>query len=143
MGMSGEIEDGDLKSMMKMKMRRGSFNNADIPDYLDMLVQICNVDAKIQKKNKKAKVLFQISVGDDTDYFISIDSGKFSAGEKKVENPNVTVWMDPTIASGIFAGTVNAASAYMTKELKFEGSMMLGMKFKQITDAVAKIVENS
>ena len=142
-GDAGEIEDGNLKSMMKMKMRRGSFTNADIPDYLDMLVQICNEDAKIQKKNKKTKVLFQISVGDDKDYFISIDNGKFSAGEKKVENPNVTVWMDPSIASGIFAGTVNAASAYMTKEIKFEGSMMLGMKFKTVTDAVAKILEKS
>ena len=38
---------------------------------------------------------------------------------------------------------INAASAYMAKELKFEGSMMLGMKFKQVTDAVAKIIENS
>ncbi|TFG21006.1 MAG: hypothetical protein EU530_01570 [Promethearchaeota archaeon] len=138
-----ESEDRDLKSMMKIKMKRGSFTNYDIPEYLDMLVQICNEDAKIHKKNKKTKVLFQISVGDDKDYYIHIDNGKFSAGEKKVNDPNVTVWMDPSIASGIFAGTVNAATAYMTKELKFEGSMMLGMKFKTVTDTVAKILEKS
>ena len=58
-----------------------------------------------------------------------------------MESPNVTVKMDPSISSGIFAGTINAASAYMTKELKFEGSMILGMKFKQITDLVAKELE--
>ena len=142
-GDAGEIKDGDLKSVIKMKIKRGSFTNDDIPDYLDMLVQICNDDAKIQKKNKKTKVLFQISVGNAIDYFIKIDNGAFSAGESKVENSNVTVWMDPSIASGIFAGTVNAATAYMTKELKFEGSMMLGMKFKQVTDAVTKIIEKS
>ena len=51
--------------------------------------------------------------------------------------------MDPSIASGIFAGTVNAASAYMAKELKFEGSMMLGLKFRTITDAVAKELEDA
>jgi putative sterol carrier protein len=51
--------------------------------------------------------------------------------------------MDPSIAGGVFAGTVNTASAYMAKELTFEGSMMLGLKFRTITEAVAKEIENA
>jgi len=84
------------------------------------------------------KTVFQISIGEEKNYYIKIESGVFSTGEDKVENPNVTIRMNPSIASDIFAGTINASSAYMTKELQFEGSMMLGMKFKQITDAVSK-----
>jgi len=136
-----DIDEGNLKSLMKMKIKRRKFTNDDIPPYLEMLAQICNVDEKIQKKNKKAKLLFQISIGDNKHYYIKIENGFFSVGESKVEKPDVTIWMDPSIASGIFMGSVNAASAYMSKELLFEGSMMLGMKFRNFTDAVIKELE--
>jgi 2,4-dienoyl-CoA reductase-like NADH-dependent reductase (Old Yellow Enzyme family)/thioredoxin reductase/putative sterol carrier protein len=137
-----DVEDGDLKSLMKMKIRRKTFTNDDIPTYLEMLAQVCNEDEKIQKKNKKAKFLFQISISDDKYYYIKVENGFFSVGETKVEEPDVTIWIDPSIASGIFMGSVNPASAYMSKELLFEGSMMLGMKFKNFTDAVIKELES-
>jgi 2,4-dienoyl-CoA reductase-like NADH-dependent reductase (Old Yellow Enzyme family)/thioredoxin reductase/putative sterol carrier protein len=138
-----ELKEGDLKSLIKMKMKRSTFTNDDIPDYLEMMVQICNEDEKIRKKNKKTQLLFQIEIGKDKNYYIKIENGYFSAGESKVENPNVTVCMDETIASGIFMGTINAASAYMAKELKFEGSMMHGIKFRALTDAVIKELEKT
>ncbi len=136
-----EIQDGDLKSLMRMKIKRRSFTNDDIPDYLDMMAKICNENEKIRKKNKKTNLVFQISIGDEKHYFIKIENGNFSTGESKVDNPNVTIWMDPSIAGGIFAGTVNSASAYMSKELKFEGSMMHGIKFRSLTEAVIKELE--
>ena len=138
-----DIKDGDLKSLIKIKIKRRTFTNDDIPSYLDLLTKICNENEKIQKKNKKTNLLFQISIGNDKHYYIRIENGKFSTGENKVENPNVTICMDPSIASGVFAGTVNAASAYIAKELKFEGSMMLGLKFRTITDTVTKELEES
>ena len=138
-----ELEKGDLKSLIKMKMKRRTFTNDDIPDYLEMMVQICNTNEKIRKKNKKTQLLFQIAIGDDKNYYIKIENGHFSAGESKVENPNVTICMDESIASGIFMGTINAASAYMAKELKFEGSMIHGMRFRSLTDTVIKELENT
>jgi len=138
-----DVKEGDLKSLMNIKIKRRTFTNDDIPSYLDLLTQICNENEKIQKKNKKTKLLFQISIGEDIHYFIKIENGVFSTGEEIVENPDVTIIMDSSIASGIFAGTINAASAYMAKELKFEGSMMLGLKFRAITDAVAKELEDA
>ncbi|MHA2307861.1 MAG: oxidoreductase [Candidatus Heimdallarchaeaceae archaeon] len=138
-----ELQEGDLKSLMRMKIRRRSFTNDDIPDYLDMMAKLCNENEKIRKKNKKTNLIFQISVGDEKNYFIKIENGNFSTGESKVDNPNVTVWMDPSIAGGIFAGTVNSASAYMSKELKFEGSMMHGIKFRSLTEAVIKELEEA
>ncbi|MFW9852548.1 MAG: FAD-dependent oxidoreductase, partial [Candidatus Thorarchaeota archaeon] len=138
-----ELEEGDLKSLIKMKMKRRTFTNNDIPDYLQMMVQICNEDEKIRKKNKKTQLLFQIKIGEDRNYYIKIENGQFSAGESKVEKANVTICMDESIASGIFMGTINAASAYMAKELKFEGSMIHGMKFRTLTDTVIKKLENT
>ncbi len=140
-GDEGEIKDGDLKSLMKIKIKRRTFTNDDIPDYLDLLAQICNENEKIQKKNKKAKFEFQISIGDEKYYYIKVENGHFATGEGTLEQPNVRIWMDSSIASGIFMGTVNAASAYMAKEIKFEGSMMLGLKFRTFTDAVVSELE--
>jgi 2,4-dienoyl-CoA reductase-like NADH-dependent reductase (Old Yellow Enzyme family)/thioredoxin reductase/putative sterol carrier protein len=138
-----EVQESDVKSLMKMKIKRRSFTNDDIPDYLDMMAQICNENEKIRKKNKKTDLTFQISIGDEKHYFIKIENGTFSTGERKIENPNVTIWMDPSIAGGIFAGTVNSASAYMSKELKFEGSMMHGIRFRSLTEAVIKELEET
>jgi len=136
-----DIKEGDLKSLIQIKIKRHTFTNDDIPSYLELLSEICNLDEKIQKKYKKTKLQFQISIGDDIHYFIKIENGLFTTGESKIEKPDVTICMDPSIASGIFTGTMNAASAYMAKDLKFEGSMMLGLKFRNITDAVAKELE--
>ena len=108
-----------------------------------MMAEICNENEKIRKKNKKSNLTFQISIGDEKNYYIRIENGDFSKGESKVENPDVTIWMDPSIAGGIFAGTVNSASAYMSKELKFEGSMMHGIRFRGLTEAVIKELEET
>ena len=142
-GKEPEIEEGDLKSLIKMKIKRGSFTNEDIPNYLDMMAEICNGNEKIRKKNKKTNLIFQISIGDEKNYYIKIENGEFATGESKVENPDVTIWMDPSIAGGIFAGTVNSASAYMSKELKFEGSMMHGIRFRSLTETVIKELEKT
>jgi 2,4-dienoyl-CoA reductase-like NADH-dependent reductase (Old Yellow Enzyme family)/thioredoxin reductase/putative sterol carrier protein len=136
-----EMKIGDLKSNIKNKIKKGSLTNEDIPKYLDIFVEICNKDEKIQKKNKKTKLLFQISIENDKDYFIKIEKGFFSTGEGKIEDPNVIIMMDSTVASGILSGKINAASAYLAKDLKFEGSMMLGMKFRSMVSAVAKVLE--
>ena len=38
--------------------------------------------------------------------------------------------MERRIAAGIFSGRVNAASAYMAKELAFDGPMKHGIAFR-------------
>ena len=46
------------------------------------------------------------------------------------EAVDVTIRMDRRIAPGIFSGRVNAASAYMAKELAFIGPMRHGIAFR-------------
>ncbi len=135
------FESDDIRIIIKNKIKQGAFVNEDIPEYLDMLVKICNQNATIQKKNKKAQLGFLVIIGEEKNYFIRIDKGVFSAGEGNLDNPDIIIEMDPSIASGIFAGTINAASAYMAKELKFKGSMRLGLKFRSMTDIVKEELE--
>jgi 2,4-dienoyl-CoA reductase-like NADH-dependent reductase (Old Yellow Enzyme family)/thioredoxin reductase/putative sterol carrier protein len=114
-----EQDSGDTKIRMAGKIKKGAFTVEDIPDYLRVLVEACNCNPKIQRKSRKARLGFQFTIAGSTDYWITIDRGVFSTGEGQLDHPDVTIQMDGRIAPGIFSGEVNAASAYMTKDLSF------------------------
>jgi putative sterol carrier protein len=126
----GPGEPHDPKSRIASKIKSGSFSLEDIPDYLEILVKACNGNLKIQKKSKQSRLKFQFAIQGAEDYWITVDRGRFSTGAGGLENPDVTIRMGAEIAPGIFAGSVNAASAYMTKELAFMGPMRHGIAFR-------------
>jgi NADPH-dependent 2,4-dienoyl-CoA reductase/sulfur reductase-like enzyme/putative sterol carrier protein len=129
---SGDVtaDASDHKTRIAGKIKGGAFGLEDIPDYLDLLVTTCNTHPKIQKKSKKANLVFQFQVEGGQDFWIRIDRGHFSTGQGSLENVDVTIRMDCRIAPGIFSGQVNAASAYMNKELAFIGPMKHGIAFR-------------
>jgi 2,4-dienoyl-CoA reductase-like NADH-dependent reductase (Old Yellow Enzyme family)/thioredoxin reductase/putative sterol carrier protein len=123
----GETE---LKSRVARKIKSGTFGLEDVPEYLDVLVAACNAHPKIQKKSKKAMLVFQFEIEGGADFWIRIDRGVFSTGPGTSDRADVTIRMDRRIAPGIFSGKVNAASAYMAKELSFVGPMKHGIAFR-------------
>ena len=127
-----------LRDKIILKVTDGSFDIDDIPDYLKLMVQICNKNTKIQKKSKSAKLKFQFKVVPGPAYWININKGKFTTGKGEVEEPDVVIEMNKSVAAGIFTGEVNAASAYMSKQIKFIGSMRHGMKFQTWTNTMKK-----
>ncbi len=128
-------ETGDLKTRIASKIKSGGFSLEDIPAYLEILVKACNSNSKIQKKTKSTRLKFQFAIEGEADYWIAIERGRFSTGAGRLENPDVTIRMGAGIAPGIFAGSVNAASAYMTKELSFVGPMRHGIAFRNWVNA--------
>jgi putative sterol carrier protein len=133
-----EEEDTDLKSVVIRKISNGTFSIEDIPEYLEVMVQICNNDKKIQKKSRKSNLKFQFNIAYGPSFWIKIDKGKFSSGKGRLEEYDVVIEMNKNIAAGMFTGEVNAAAAYMSKQLKFDGPLRHGMKFQKWTNAVQK-----
>jgi len=131
-GQSPKLREDDpgLKSRVAWKIKTGSFGLEDIPEYLEVLVEACNAHPKIQKKSKKSLLVFQFEVEGGSDFWIRIDRGIFSTGQGSSDKADVTIRMDRRIAPGIFSGQVNAASAYMAKELAFIGPMKHGIAFR-------------
>jgi len=123
-------DDRNLKSRIAGKIRSGTFALEDIPEYLELLVAACNANPKIQKKSRRAVLGFQFRIEGASDYWIRINHGTFSAGKGELDRTDVTIRMDRRIAPGIFSGRVNAASAYMAKELAFIGPMKHGIAFR-------------
>ena len=127
-----------IRSEVVYKVKSGTFEIEDMPKYLKVLVEICNANESIQKKSKKSNLKFQFRVVTGPSYWINISNGKFTTGEGEMDKPDVIIAMNKNIAAGIFTGEVNAASAYMSKQLKFIGPLRHGMKFQQWTNAVKK-----
>jgi 2,4-dienoyl-CoA reductase-like NADH-dependent reductase (Old Yellow Enzyme family)/thioredoxin reductase/putative sterol carrier protein len=127
-----------LRGLVVYKVKTSTFEIADIPDYLEVMVEICNTNEKIQKKSKKSMLNFQFKVIPGPSYWIVINNGKFTTGEGELDSPDVTIEMNKNVAAGIFTGEVNAASAYMSKQIKFIGPLRHGMKFQTWTNTVKK-----
>ena len=126
--MSGDATD--LRSRVAGKIKGGTFGLDDVPAYLELLVAACNANPRIRKKSRKANLGFQFQVEGGPDFWIRINGGHFSTGQGSLDKIDVTIRMDRRIAPGIFSGQVNAASAYMAKELSFVGPMKHGIAFR-------------
>jgi len=66
-----EESEEDKKKLLKNKIRKRSFTNEDIPLYLEVMIEICNNNEKLKKKNKKSNLGFQIKIGEDKNYFMT------------------------------------------------------------------------
>ena len=120
------------------RIRSGTFTNADIPDYLDVLVAACNSNRRIQKKSRRTRLGFQFEIEGELSFWISVDRGRFSTASGRLSEPDVVIRMDRRIAAGIFTGEVNAAAAYMAKELAFDGPMRHGIAFRTWVDTARR-----
>ena len=127
-----------LRASVIHKVNTSTFEIEDIPDYLEVLVDICNSNDKIQSKSKKSVLKFQFKVVPGPSFWINNDKGQFTTGNGELNSPDVTIEMNKNIAAGVFTGEVNAASAYMSKQIKFIGPLRHGMKFQQWVNAVRK-----
>jgi putative sterol carrier protein len=126
----------DRQRRIANRIKSGSLSEDDIHDYMAVLVQACNGNQKVRKKARKSVLAFQFELVGGTDYWIRIDHGLFSTGEGNIEKPDVIIRMNATIAPGIFSGEINAASAYMSKQLAFIGPMKHGIAFRNWVNLV-------
>ncbi len=120
------------------RIRSGTFTNADIPDYLDVLVAVCNSNSRIQKKSRRTRLGFQFEIEGELSFWISVERGRFSTASGRLSEPDVVIRMDRRIAAGIFTAEVNAAAAYMAKELAFDGPMRHGIAFRTWVDTARR-----
>jgi hypothetical protein len=127
-----------LKDRVAAKIRNRTFDLEDIPEYLELLVSACNAHPKIQKKSRKVDLVFQFEVEEGPNFWIRIERGEFSSGRGPADDSDVIIRMDRRIAPGIFSGQVNAASAYMAKELAFIGPMKHGIAFRTWVNLVTQ-----
>jgi putative sterol carrier protein len=133
--------DDDLKQRLVSKIDDRSFGPEDLPDYLQLFVQVCNESDDIADEvaGYDRKLAFEVDgVGD---FYIKVEDGKFSSEKGKIDDPDITLTMGSNTACGIFTGEIDATSAYMGGDLKVQGPLPDAVKFRTITEMVREELE--
>lgn len=133
------MADEALKSSIVTKIKDETLAFADIPDYMRLVCDLCNEDPKIQKNAADDHVTFQFLVEDGGDFWLKVDSGRFSYGEGKID-AEMKIGMDQRTTAGVFGNRVNATTAYLNRDMSFEGSLKHGLKFRNIFKMVNKLL---
>jgi len=80
--------------------------------------------------------VFQISVTDGEPCYIELKEGKFNVVKGQHENPSLVLTADSAVWEQILKGELDSVAAYMSGQLRIEGSLEDAMKLKTILDKV-------
>ncbi|MBN2155664.1 MAG: SCP2 sterol-binding domain-containing protein [Candidatus Lokiarchaeota archaeon] len=133
--------DEALKEKLAEKVDEGSLTPADIPDYMNLFVQICNENEEVQEEVEGWDRIFQFSIDGAANLWMKISGGKFETGPGDTAEPDVTLEFDSDTAVGIFSGEIDATQAYMNNELKVIGPLPDAVKFRTLTELVRDELE--
>ncbi|MHA1110508.1 MAG: SCP2 sterol-binding domain-containing protein [Promethearchaeota archaeon] len=133
--------DEALKVKLAEKVEEGSLTPADIPDYMNLFVQICNENEEVQEEVEGWDRTFQFSIDGSDNLWMKIATGKFSTAMGDTPEPGVTLEFDSDTAVGIFSGEIDATQAYMNNELKVIGPLPDAVKFRTLTELVRDELE--
>ena len=133
--------DEALKEKLAEKVDEGSLTPADIPDYMNLFVQICNENEEVQEEVEGWDRTFQFSIEGSDNLWMKIAEGKFSTAAGDTAEPDVTLEFDSDTAVGIFSGEIDATQAYMNNELKVIGPLPDAVKFRTLTELVRDELE--
>jgi len=132
--------DQNLKNRIVNQIKEENLSFADIPDYMRLVTALCNKDPKIQKETKSDNVTFQFLVEDGGDFWLKLDHGAFSYGEGKLEKFEMKIGMDQRTTAGVFGNRINATTAYLNRDMSFEGSLRHGLKFRSVFKMINKLL---
>ncbi|MHA1728603.1 MAG: SCP2 sterol-binding domain-containing protein [Promethearchaeota archaeon] len=136
--------DEELKAKISEKIEEGTLTPEDIPEYLELLVQVCNENEEVLEEVEGWNRIIKCKIEDADNIWLRIENKKFSAGvgDIKGEDADVTMEFDADIAIGIFSGEIDTTSAYMDNSLKVIGPLPDALKFKTLTEIVREEIED-
>ena len=72
--------------------------------------------------------------------FLEVKEGKFTSGEKKIQNPDITISMGEEIAKKIVSGDEDAATAYINKKITITGDLSKAISLRSVLEQAAEIL---
>jgi putative sterol carrier protein len=101
-----------------------------VADIIEQMKGKFNAEAAAGMEN-----VFQFSIEDGEDYYISINNGDFEIGNGTHDDPSVTLIMTTETLVGIISGETDGMQAFMAGQLRAEGDMMLATKLGELFPA--------
>ena len=100
---------------------------ATVAEIIETMKSKFNADAASGMEN-----VFQFSIEDGGDFFLTINDGSFEIAEGESEDPSVTLIMTTETLGGLMSGEVDGMQAFMMGQLKAEGDIMLATKLAEL-----------
>lgn len=89
-------------------------------------------DRRQKLANTEATVVFDLSGPDGGVYTVRIENGSVEGREGAAEDPDLHVHVDVATWRKLNAGETSAPEAVLRRQLRFEGSFLLGLKLHLI-----------
>ncbi len=129
----------------------------DIPFLLEVVAEVANRSEDLKRDAQGWNVTFQFKIGPSLWLWLKVKDGRYTTGNGKVENPDITLlipagYIDiigahpypgelPTDSANIFGGGVNPTDAFETGIIKIKGSREDLEKFSDIMEWVDHDIE--
>ena len=120
---------------VKAKVESKEFDAKDLPLFLAALEEIgtSNEDL-IDELEDTEDVTIMFNVPGVVQAYIQIKDGKLTAKEGSIDDADVTLEMTEEVGKNLFTGETDAASAYMSGDLKIIGEMAKAMKLRSLIE---------
>nr|MDO8084911.1 SCP2 sterol-binding domain-containing protein [Candidatus Sigynarchaeum springense] len=84
---------------------------------------------------------FAMSDKPESDWmWLKVEKGKFSCGKGKIDKKDLTFTMTAQLAADMISGKVNSNSAFLSGQLKLDGSVKDGAKFQGMQSIMRDIL---
>ena len=133
--------DTELKRRIHEKVDEGEFGPSDIPEYLDLLVQIAGETQDVQDEVDGWDRRIQFRFDGTEDAWITVAGGVFGHGAGALESADLVLSIAAGPASQLFSGDRDAKAAYMAGQLKIEGAIPDALKLQDILTIVNEEIE--
>ncbi|NMC07359.1 MAG: SCP2 sterol-binding domain-containing protein [Candidatus Lokiarchaeota archaeon] len=122
-----------LKKNLVPKFKAQQFTFAELGDALELLCALGNTEDDMKDEYEDFTKTYQFAVSDKPEsewMWLKVEKGKFSSGKGKIDKKDLTFTMTSQLAADMISGKVNSNSAFLSGQLKLEGSVKDGAKFQ-------------
>ncbi len=120
---------------VKKKVESKEFDASDLPLFLSALEEIAETSEDLQDELEDTEdVVIQFNVPGVIQAYIEIKDGKLKASQGTKDDADVTLEMTEEVGKNLFTGETDAASAYMSGDLRIIGEMAKAMKLRSLIE---------
>ena len=98
-----------------------------VSDIIEKMKGAFNADAAAGMEN-----VFQFSIEDGDDFYLAISNSEAEIANGSHDDPSVTLIMNSETLVGIMTGETDGMQAFMARQLRAEGDMMLATKLGEL-----------
>ncbi|MHA1728526.1 MAG: SCP2 sterol-binding domain-containing protein [Promethearchaeota archaeon] len=129
----------DIKKIRE-KIEDGSISSDDLPELLDVYVEIANKSEELKDEIEDWNIKFQLDLGSTV--WLRSDDGVLSWGKGTIEEPDCTLIIAPDKGAALLSGELDGTTAYMAGDLQVQGSLSDAQKFATIIEIIRDELED-